>query len=87
MAKAYCSKCKKVLTQVLSSFECLATWNKFDEYYAPGDDCKLVKRCPHCGTLTKERERKIRRKLKKEIEEAIRPPLFKKRQGVPHLTV
>ncbi len=61
MAKAYCycPKCKKMLTQVLSSFECLSTWDKIEDYYAPGDDCKLVNRCPNCGTLTKEKERKI----------------------------
>jgi hypothetical protein len=61
MAKAYCPKCRKTLTQVLSSFECLSAWNKVEEYYMPGDDCELVHRCPDCGTLTKERERKIRR--------------------------
>jgi hypothetical protein len=69
MAKAYCPKCKRKLIQVLSSFECLSTWNKAEEYYAPGEDCKLVKRCPECGTLTKEREKKIERKVKKTVGE------------------
>jgi hypothetical protein len=65
MAKAYCPKCRRILMQVLSSFECLSTWNKAEKYYAPGEDCKLVRRCPDCGTLTKEQEKKIERKAKK----------------------
>jgi uncharacterized C2H2 Zn-finger protein len=65
MAKAYCPKCKKILTQVLSSFECLSTWDKDEEYYAPEDDCNLVKRCPVCGTLVKDREKKMGEKVRK----------------------
>jgi hypothetical protein len=66
MAKAYCycPECKRMLTQVLSSFECLSTWDKAEDYYVPGNECKLVNRCPDCGTLTKEKERKIHRELK-----------------------
>ena len=64
MAKTYCPECKKMLVQVLSSFECLSTWDKTQDYYAPGAECKLVKRCPECGTLTKDKERKINRELK-----------------------
>lgn len=74
MAKAYCPKCKKVLLQVLSSFECLSTWDKAEGYYAPEDECELVKRCPACGTLLIERETKIQKPIKKEIgEEGVRP--------------
>jgi hypothetical protein len=69
MAKAYCPKCRRMLFQVLSSFECLSTWDKAEKYYAPGEDCKLVKRCPDCGTLTKEREKKIERKAKRMVGE------------------
>ncbi len=77
MAKAYCPECRKMLLQVLSSFECLSTWDRAQEYYAPGDECKLVKRCPDCGTLTKDKERRIE---KKEMEmEDIKPARFKKR--------
>jgi len=86
MAKAYCycPECKKMLTQVLSSFECLSTWDKAEDYYVPGDECKLVNRCPDCGSLTKERERKIHRELKKTTEkEAIGPP-EKKLKEIPH---
>jgi hypothetical protein len=74
MAKAYCycPECKKMLAQVLSSFECLSTWDKIEDCYMPGDDCKLVKRCPDCGTLAKERERKIHREEKSKTEKA--PP-------------
>lgn len=63
MAKAYCycTKCKRMLTQVLSSFECLSTWNKAEDFYEPGDECKLVNRCPDCGTLTIEKERQIQK--------------------------
>ena len=69
-----------MLTQVLSSFECLATWDKAGDYYVPGNECKLVNRCPDCGTLTKEKERKIHRELKEKTgKKDIRPPLFKKR--------
>ena len=79
MAKAYCPKCEKVLTQVLSSFECLSTWDKAEEYYAPEDECGLVKRCPACGTLTIERDAKIRKPIKKEKgEEVVRSSHFKK---------
>ena len=86
MAKAYCycPKCKKMLTQVLSSFECLSTWNKAEDYYAPGEDCRLVNRCPDCGTLTKEKERKIHQGLKKITgREDIGPP-EKKLKDIPH---
>jgi len=69
MSKAYCPKCKRVLLQVLSSFECLSTWNQAEGYYAPGEDCELVRRCPDCGTLTKEREKKIERKVEKMVGE------------------
>jgi len=82
MAKVYCycPECKKMLTQVLSSFECLATWDKAEDYYVPGNDCKLVNRCPDCGTLTKEKERKIHKVLKRETgEEDIRPSHFKRK--------
>ena len=65
MAKAYCPECKKMLLEVLSSFECLSTWNRAQDYYAPGDECKLVKRCPDCGTVTKDKERRIEGELKK----------------------
>jgi len=69
-----------MLTQVLSSFECLATWDKAEDYYVPGDECKLVNRCPDCGTLTKEKERKIHKDLKKKTgEEDAKPPHFKKK--------
>ena len=82
MAKGYCycPKCKKMLTQVLSSFECLSTWNKAEDYYVSGNECKSVNRCPDCGTLAKEKERKIHRVLKKETgEEGVRPLHFKKK--------
>ena len=83
MAKAYsyCPKCKKMLTQVLSSFECLSTWDKAEDYYAPGEDCRLVNRCPDCGTLTKEKERKIQvHELKKKTgKEDVGPPQSKKK--------
>ncbi len=82
MAKVYCycPKCKKMLTQVLSSFECLATWDKAEDYYVPGNDCKLVNRCPDCGTLTKEKERKIQRGLERKTEKVdFGPPRFKKK--------
>ena len=82
MARAYCycPKCKKMLTQVLSSFECLSTWNKSEDYYEPGDECKLVNRCPDCGTLTKEKEGKIHRELKNKTgEKDVRPHHFKKK--------
>jgi hypothetical protein len=82
MAKAYCycPECKKMLTQVLSSFECLSTWSKTEDCYAPGNEGKLVNRCPDCGTLAKERERKINREMKKKPgDEDIRPHHFKKK--------
>lgn len=90
MAKAYCPKCKKTLTQVLSSFECLSTWDKAEEYYAPEDEdgCKLVRRCPDCGTSTRERETKIRKPIKKQMgEEDVRPSHFRKRRKRPHPAV
>jgi hypothetical protein len=90
MAKAYCPKCKKTLTQVLSSFECLSTWDKVEEYYAPEDEdgSKLVRRCPDCGTSTRERETKIRKPIKKQMgEEDVRPSHFKKRRKRPHPAV
>jgi hypothetical protein len=82
MAKAYCycPECKKMLTKVLSSFECLSTWNKAEDYYVPGNECKLVNRCPDCGTLTKEKERKIHRALKEKTErEDVEPRHIKKK--------
>jgi hypothetical protein len=90
MGKAYCPKCKKTLTQVLSSFECLSTWDKAEEYYAPEDEdgCKLVRRCPDCGTSTRERETKIRKPIKKQMgEEDVRPSHFRKRRKRPHPAV
>jgi hypothetical protein len=74
-----------MLTQVLSSFECLSTWDKVEKYYVPGDDCKLVNRCPDCGTLTKERERKIRRESRKIMGEKKPGLLFSERGGNPLL--
>ncbi len=82
MAKAfcYCPECKKMLTQVLSSFECLSTWDKAEDYYVPGNECKLVNRCPDCGALTKEKERKIHRELKKKTgKEVVGLHHFKKK--------
>jgi len=80
MAKAYCPECRRVLPEVLSSFECLSTWDKAGDYYAPGIECKLVKRCPVCGTLVKDRERKIKRDLKKKTEmEDVKPSPFRRR--------
>ena len=89
MAKAYsyCPKCKKMLTQVLSSFECLSTWNKAEDYYAPGEDCRLVNRCPDCGTLAKEKERKIQiHELKKKTgkEDVGSPQPKKKPRRIGH---
>ncbi len=57
MGKAYCPKCKKTLNEVFSSFECLATWDKAEKFYTPGDNCNLVRRCTKCGTLTKEQKK------------------------------
>jgi len=69
-----------MLTQVLSSFECLATWDKAEDYYVPGNECKLVNRCPDCGSLTKEKERKIHKELKtKTGGEDVRPSHFKRK--------
>ncbi len=69
-----------MLAQVLNSFECLSTWNKAEDYYEPVDEGRLVNRCPDCGTLTKEKERKIHRELKKETrEEDVMPPHHKKK--------
>ncbi len=80
MAKAYCPECKKMLLEVLSSFECLSTWDKAEDYYAPGDECKLVKRCPDCGTLARDRQPKIERQPSKDIGmENVRPPRFQKK--------
>ncbi len=80
MAKAYCPECKKMLLEVLSSFECLSTWDKAEDYYAPGNECKLVKRCPDCGTLAKEKERKIERQKDVEIKSKnIKPPQFRRK--------
>lgn len=80
MAKAYCPECKKMLPQVLSSFECLSTWDRAQDYYAPGDNCKLVKRCPDCGTLAKDKEKRIERVLKEKPEmEVVRPSRLKRR--------
>jgi len=79
-AYCYCPKCKKMLTQVLSSFECISTWDKAEDYYAPENEGKLVNRCPDCGTLTKVKARRIHRELKKKIGgEDVRPPHFKKK--------
>ncbi len=58
-----------MLPQVLSSFECLSTWDRAQDYYAPGNECRLVKRCPDCGTLAKDREKKIARVSAREIKE------------------
>ncbi len=77
MAKAYgyCPECRKMLTQVLNSFECLSTWNSDEGYYVPGNECKSVNRCPDCGTLAKEKERKIHREFKEKMEEEhVAPP-------------
>ena len=80
MAKAYCPECKKMLPQVLSSFECLSTWDRVEDYYAPGNECKMVKRCPDCGTLAKDKERKITRDLSKNPEMGhVRSSRLKKR--------
>ncbi len=81
MAKAYCPECRKMLTEVLSSFECLSTWDKAEDYYAPGDECTLVKRCPECGTLARDREPKIERPPIQKIDmENVKPPRFRKRR-------
>jgi hypothetical protein len=84
--KAYCPKCKKLLSQVLSSFECLSTWDKVEEYYAPEDECKLLKRCPACGTLVEEKDKKIRKPIKKQMgEKDVRPSHFRKRLKEPRV--
>ena len=88
-AYCYCPECKKMLTQVLSSFECLATWDRTEDYYVPGNECNLVNRCPDCGALTKERERKIQnihKELKNKTgkEDVGPPPLKKKLKKIPH---
>ncbi len=71
-----------MLPQVLSSFECLSTWDRAQDYYAPGNECKLVKRCPDCGTLAKDKERKIARVLKEELEmEVARPSHLKRKRS------
>jgi hypothetical protein len=69
--KAYCPKCRRQLTQVLSSFECLSTWDKEEDFYAPGDDCRVVKRCPACGTVARDREKAIRREARYPADEAV----------------
>ncbi len=69
--KAYCPKCRRQLTQVLSSFECLSTWDKEEDFYAPGDDCRVVKRCPTCGTVAREREKSIRREARYTGQETV----------------
>ena len=85
MAKAYCPKCKEILTQVLSSFECLSTWNQSEEYYIPENTCELVRRCPHCGAMTRDREKRIRKGLKKIVEEkSVMLPPLKKRPKRPY---
>ena len=74
-AYCYCPKCKKMLAQVLSSFECLAVWDKAEDCYVPGDECNMVHRCPDCDTLAIEKERKIHRVLKKKTgSEDVGPP-------------
>jgi len=75
-----------MLPQVLSSFECLSTWDRAQEYYAPGNECKLVKRCPDCGTLTKDKERKIERELNKKFDtEDVKPAHSRRRvKARPH---
>ena len=86
MTRAYCSTCKKVLTQVLTSFECLSTWVKAEEYYAPGEECKLVKRCPDCETVTDQRGGRVQRVVKKKLEEEdARLPYSRKRLKKLHL--
>ena len=87
VAKAYCPKCKKRLDQTLSSFECLATWDKEQEYYAPESECNLVKRCPVCGTITAEKERGIQRRPKMAMKEKAgkrKPSYSKNRPRVSH---
>ena len=56
MGKAYCPKCRKVLNEVYSSFECVATWDKAEKCYSPGDNCNLVRRCTKCGTVTRDQK-------------------------------
>ena len=73
MGKAYCPKCKRKLIEVISSFECLSTWNKEERFYIPGDDCELVKRCPDCGTLLTEKDEKIRKKVSIESDHGSKP--------------
>ena len=52
MAKAYCPECKKMLPQVLSSFECLSTWDKAQDYYAPGNFPGIKERiCDETGKV------------------------------------
>jgi hypothetical protein len=85
MTKAYCPECKKRLPEVLSSFECLSIWDKAGDYYAPGNECKLVKRCPDCGTLAEDRERKVGGPSKKKMEtENVKPPQFIRRRARTH---
>ena len=66
---------------MLSSFECLSTWNTAEDFYEPGDECKLVNRCPHCGTLTREKKQRIQQhELKKKTgKENVRPAQLKKK--------
>jgi hypothetical protein len=88
MGKAYCPQCKEILKQVLSSFECLSNWDQSEEYYIPENECELVRRCPHCGAMTRDREKRIRKGLKKITEErVIKPVYFRKKLKGPHPVV
>jgi uncharacterized protein with PIN domain len=61
MPKSRCPKCKKVLEKVLSSFECLSAWSKDEQLYMPQQKCKLVKRCPECGSVARDQPKRIAR--------------------------
>lgn len=87
MGKAYCPQCKEILKQVLSSFECLSNWDQSEEYYIPESDCELVRRCPHCGAMTRNRERKIRKGLKKIPEESRIKPVYLRKKLKGRYTV
>ncbi len=69
MGKAYCPKCRRILDEVFSGFECLAIWDKVEKFYIPGNSCNLVKRCPACGSLTREKKERIGKKMKRGKEE------------------